>query len=62
MDTSLEVKRRFTTGHLTVGGEEEDRKKKHGRTKLRISWEAKTRKKIWQEIGIFGVWERIDGS
>ena len=65
MDTFLEWKivfgeSRFTSGHRTVGGEEENRNN-HGRIKRRTSWEAETWKK-WQKIDIFGVWEWIDGS
>ena len=61
MDTSLEWKIVagqiiFTSGHCTVAGEEEDRNY-HARTKWRTSWEAEIRKKIWQKIDIFGVWE-----
>ena len=48
---------RFTRGHRTVGGEEEDRNN-HGGTKWRTSWKAET----WKKIYIFGVWEWMDGS
>ena len=66
MDTFLEWKivvgrRRFTSGHRTVGGEEEDRNN-YGGTKWRTSWKAETWKKIWQKIDIFGVCEWMDGS
>ena len=53
--------RRFTSGHRTVGGEEDDRNNNR-RTKWRTSWEAWTWKKIRQKIDIFGVWEWIDDS
>ena len=59
MGTSLEGKivvgQRFTSGHRTVGREEEDRNN-NGRPKQRIWREAETLKKIWQKIDIFGVW------
>ena len=55
------TQRKFTSGHRTVGGEEEDRNN-HGGTKWRTSWRAETWKKIWQKIDIFGVWEWMDGS
>ena len=66
MDTSLEWKivvgqRRFTSGHRTVGGEEEDRNN-HGETKWWTSWEAETWKKIWQKIYIFDILKLMDGS
>ena len=66
MDTSLELKividqRRFTGGHRTVGGEEEERYN-HGITKWQTSGEAETWKKIRQKVDIFGVWELMDGS
>ena len=65
MVTSLEWKiviglRRFTSGHR-IEGEVEDRNN-HGRTKTRTSLEVETRKKIWQKIDIFDIWEWIDGS
>ena len=66
MYTSLEWKivvgqRWFTSGHRTVGGEEEDRNN-HGGTNWRTSWKAETRKQIWQKIDIFGVWEGVNDS
>ena len=66
MDTSLEWKivvgqRRCTSGHHTVGGEEEDRNN-HGRTRWRTSWGAETWKRTWQKIDIFGVWENNNNN
>ena len=48
----LVYRTRFTSGHLAVGGEEEDRNN-HRRTKWKTSWEAEKRKKIRQKIDIF---------
>ena len=52
--------KRFTSGHRTVGGEEEDHNTQ-GRTKWRTSWEAETWRNI-RQMDIFGVWEWMDGS
>ena len=41
--------RRFTSGHRTVGEEEDDRNYHEG-TRRRTSWRAETWKKIWQKI------------
>ena len=53
-------RRRFTSGHRTVGEEEEDRNY-HGGTRWRTSWRAEAWKRIWRRIDIFGVWEWMDG-
>ena len=58
MDIFLErKKRRFASGHRTVGEEDEDRNY-HGGTRWWTSWRAEA----WKRIDIFGVWEWMDGS
>ena len=55
MDTSLEWKivvgQKFTSGHRTVGGEEEDHNN-HGGTRWWTSWRAEAWKRIWRRIDI----------
>ena len=64
MDTSLLWKivfgqRRFTSGHRTVGGEEEDHNN-HGGTQ--VTDFMKSRNMEEDMVDIFGIWEWMDGS